>query len=63
MLRNYTIGKLCSGRLGESDTLPILTDVQPRPAEVDAAFYVFVAADAEAGDGDVRGGDAELEPE
>lgn len=35
-------------------------NVQTRPAVVDAAFDIVVAADGEAGDGDIGRGDAEL---
>ena len=42
------------------DALPLSIDVQTRPAVVDAAVDVVVAAHREAGDGDVGRGDAEL---
>ena len=42
------------------DALPLSIDVQTRPAVVDAAVDVVVAAYREAGDGDVGRGDAEL---
>ena len=42
------------------DALPLSIDVQARPAVVDAAVDVVVAAHREAGDGDVGRGDAEL---